>query len=213
MDKNELSLNATSRTDLGTAHSRRARRANLVPAVIYGGANKPQHINLVFKDLTKLAENELFHSQVLELKVEGNKKHSVIVKALQRHPVKDYIIHADFQAVSADTKVTVNIPLHFEGEAECVGVRRQGGTINHHIVEVEVVSLPQDLPEYVEVNLSSLESGQIIHLSDLQLPEGVQLAALMGADAASKDGPVVSVAKPKGGLQEEDSEDAAGEDS
>ena len=199
MDKQQLQLDVSTRSALGTSASRRARRADSVPGIVYGGSqHDPLPISMVYKEITKAAENELFHSQIIDLKIDASQTRQVILKQLQRHPVKGTIMHADFQNISADTKVSVSIPLHFSGEAECVGVKQQGGMITHHLVEVDVVSLPYDLPEFIEVDVSKLEIGQIIHLSELALPEGVQVAALLGADSDDKDGPVVSVAKQRG---------------
>ena len=213
MSNNQIQLAASSRSELGSSASRRARRANSVPGIVYGGSeHKPQPIAMVYKELTKAAENELFHSQVIDLTIDDGKPRQVILKQLQRHPVKGSIIHADFQNISADTKVHVSIPLHFANEEDCVGVRRQGGMLTHHLVEVDIVSLPKDLPEYISVDVGALQTGDSIHLSDLQLPEGVQIAALIGSDADDKNGPVVSVAKPKGGGSD-DSEAAEESDS
>lgn len=174
----EFALNAEVRSDLGKGASRRLRRnVSMVPAVIYGGEKAPQSISLLAKDLAKLLENEAAFSHVLNLDVAGTKE-SVVIKALQRHPAKGYVLHADFQRVVAGQKLTAHVPLHFLNEATSVGVKQQGGEISHTISEVEVSCLPKDLPEFIEVDLAALEVGQNLHLSDLKLPKGVELVAL-----------------------------------
>lgn len=174
----DFALNAEVRSDLGKGASRRLRRnENLVPAVIYGGEKPAQSISLVAKELTKLLENEAAFSHVLALKVAGATE-SVVIKALQRHPAKGYVMHADFVRVVAGQKLSAHVPLHFINESTSVGVKQQGGEVSHTISEVEVSCQPQDLPEFIEVDLAKVEVGQIVHLSDIKLPKGVELVAL-----------------------------------
>ncbi|GAC1032583.1 50S ribosomal protein L25/general stress protein Ctc [Pseudomonas sp. No.21] len=174
----DFALNAEARSDLGKGASRRLRRnANLVPAVIYGGEKAPESVSLLAKDLAKLLENEAAFSHVLSLNVSG-KTETVLIKALQRHPAKGFVLHADFQRVVAGQKLTAHVPLHFLNESTAVGVKTGGGEISHTISEVEVSCLPKDLPEFIEVDLAKVELGQIVHLSDLKLPKGVELVAL-----------------------------------
>jgi large subunit ribosomal protein L25 len=174
----EFALNAEVRSDLGKGASRRLRRnVSMVPAVIYGGDKAPQSISLLAKDLAKLLENEAAFSHVLSLDVAGTKE-SVVIKALQRHPAKGFVLHADFQRVVAGQKLTAHVPLHFINEAIAVGVKQQGGEISHTISEVEVSCLPKDLPEFIEVDMAAVEVGQTVHMSDLKLPKGVELVAL-----------------------------------
>lgn len=174
----EFALNAEVRSDLGKGASRRLRRnVSMVPAVIYGGDKAPQSISLLAKDLAKLLENEAAFSHVLSLDVAGTKE-SVVIKALQRHPAKGFVLHADFQRVVAGQKLTAHVPLHFINEATAVGVKQQGGEISHTISEVEVSCLPKDLPEFIEVDMAAVEVGQTVHMSDLKLPKGVELVAL-----------------------------------
>lgn len=173
-----FTLNAQARSDLGKGASRRLRRnVSMVPAVIYGGDKAPQSISLLAKDLAKLLENEAAFSHVLSLDVAGTKE-SVVIKALQRHPAKGFVLHADFQRVVAGQKLTAHVPLHFINEATAVGVKQQGGEISHTINEVEVSCLPKDLPEFIEVDMAAVEVGQTVHMSDLKLPKGVELVAL-----------------------------------
>lgn len=174
----EFALNAEVRSDLGKGASRRLRRnVSMVPAVIYGGDKAPQSISLLAKDLAKLLENEAAFSHVLSLDVAGTQE-SVVIKALQRHPAKGFVLHADFQRVVAGQKLTAHVPLHFINEATAVGVKQQGGEISHTISEVEVSCLPKDLPEFIEVDMAAVEVGQTVHMSDLKLPKGVELVAL-----------------------------------
>ena len=173
-----FALNAEVRSDLGKGASRRLRRnESLVPAVIYGGEKPAQSISLLAKDLAKLLENEAAFSHVLSLNVAGANE-SVVIKALQRHPAKGFVLHADFVRVVAGQKLTAHVPLHFINEASSVGVKQQGGEVSHTISEVEVSCQPQDLPEFIEVDLAKVEVGQIVHLSDIKLPKGVELVAL-----------------------------------
>ncbi|QKE62285.1 50S ribosomal protein L25/general stress protein Ctc [Aquipseudomonas campi] len=174
----EFALNAEARSDLGKGASRRLRRiASLVPAVIYGGEKAPQSISLLAKELAKLLENEAAFSHVLTLNVAGTAE-TVLIKALQRHPAKGFVLHADFVRVVAGQKLTAHVPLHFLNQESSVGVKQQGGEVSHTIAEVEVSCQPQDLPEFINVDMAKVEVGQIVHLSDLVLPKGVELVAL-----------------------------------
>jgi len=171
-------LNAQERSDLGKGASRRLRRnAGLIPAVVYGGEKAPQSLTLELREISKLLENEAAFSHVITLNV-GAAKETVLIKALQRHPSKGFVMHADFQRVVAGQKLTAHVPLHFINEATAVGVKVGGGEISHVIAEVEVSCLPKDLPEFIEVDLAKVELGQIVHLSDLKLPKGVELVQL-----------------------------------
>lgn len=189
-------LNARTRTDMGKGASRRLRRlAAEVPAIIYGGDADPQPIALVHHELAHALENEAFYSHIIALQVDG-KAQDVILKDLQRHPARPVILHADFLRVDRTHKLTTRVPLHFLNEDTCIGVRQQGGVIQHNLADLEIQCLPADLPEYIEVDMAGIEVGQILHISDLRLPAGVESVALVhGAD---HDLPVVAVNKPKG---------------
>ena len=176
---NEFTLNAQARTDLGKGASRRLRRlAASVPAVVYGGGQEAASITIEAKELAKMFENEAAYSHVIELNVDGAKQ-NVIVKAMQRHPSKQFIMHADFVRVVAGQKLTAIVPVHFVGEEAPV---KKGGEISHVLNEIEVTCLPKDLPEFIEVDLSALEIGAIVHLSDLKAPKGVEFVALAHGD-------------------------------
>jgi large subunit ribosomal protein L25 len=185
----EFTLNAQVRSDLGKGASRRLRRlASLIPAVIYGGEKGAQSISLIAKDVAKLLENEAAFSHVLALNVDGAVE-NVLIKALQRHPVKMFVMHADFVRVVAGQKLTAHVPLHFTNQETSVGVKQQGGEVSHTVSEVEVSCLPKDLPEFIEVDMAKVEIGTILHMSDLVLPAGVQLVAL----AHGNDLPVANI--------------------
>jgi len=168
---------AEMRTDVGKGASRRLRRAGRIPAVVYGGDRDPASITIDHDFLLHEAEEEAFHSSVLELSV-GNKKQPVVLRDLQRHPFKPLLTHADFLRVSEDQEIRMNIPLHFTNEEKSPAGREGGVVVSHQVVEVEVEALPQNLPEYIEVDLSKLEPGESVMLSDIKLPEGVILPVL-----------------------------------
>lgn len=198
----EFALNASVRSDLGKGASRRLRRNEAqVPAVVYGGDKAPQSVSLLAKELAKLLENEAAFSHVIALNVAGATE-TVLIKALQRHPSKGFVVHADFQRVVAGQKLTAHVPLHFLNEATAVGVKTGGGEISHTISEVEVSCLPKDLPEFIEVDLAKVEVGQTVHLSDLKLPKGVELVALAhGNDLAVANIHAARVAKEEGSAE------------
>ncbi|WLH80090.1 MULTISPECIES: 50S ribosomal protein L25/general stress protein Ctc [unclassified Pseudomonas] len=174
----DFTLNAQARTDLGKGASRRLRHAANIPAVVYGGNKPAESVTILAKEIAKLFENEAAYSHVIELNVDGAKQ-NVIVKAMQRHPSKQFIMHADFVRVVAGQKLTAVVPVHFVGEEAPV---KKGGEISHVVNEIEVTCLPKDLPEFIEVDLSTAEVGAIIHLSDLKAPKGVEFVALAHGD-------------------------------
>ena len=207
----QFELQAEVREDLGKGASRRLRRlADLVPAIIYGGDKDPQPLTLVRKDLEKALENEAFYSHVLTINV-GKEKQKAILKDLQRHPARESVMHADFLRVNENKAIKVNVPIHFINEAKSYGVKTQGGIVQHQETDIEVQCLPGKIPEYIEVDMLKVEIGQIIHLSDITLPEGVVSVALaLGED---HDLAVASIIAPKGGsdAEEEEAEAAAPE--
>lgn len=200
----DFTLNAEARTDVGKGASRRLRRLDeKVPAIIYGDNKDPESIMVLHKDLLKQLENEGFYSQVINLQVDG-KGQDVILKDLQRHPAKAKVLHADFLRVSKTKKLQTKVALHFLNEATSIGVKQQGGSISHNMTELEISCLAADLPEYIEVDLAEVEVGQIVHISDLTLPKGVESVSL--AHGSDHDLPVVTVNKPRGGDDEETEE-------
>ncbi len=205
----QFEVQAELREDMGKGASRRLRRlADKIPAIIYGGDKDPQPLTIIRKDLEKSLENEAFYSHVLAVNV-GGEVQKAILKDLQRHPAKDYVMHADFLRVSDKVALKVNVPIHFINEEACHGVKMEGGIIQHQVTDIEVSCLPANIPEYIEVDMLEVHTGQIVHLSDITLPEGVSSVALaLGED---HDLAIASVLAPKGG-SDEDAAEAPAED-
>ena len=191
--KTSFDLVADSRDDAqGKGASRRLRRAGKVPAILYGGHQEPKQIILDHQNLLTLLVNEKFFSTILSLKIDGQPQ-AAILKDVQRHPAKNQILHMDLQRVLENEKIRMTIPLHFKGASVSPGVKTQGGVVSHLLNEVEVLCLPKDLPEYLEIDLSAMEINQIRRLSDLPLPGGVELVAL----SHGRDEAVVSIHHPR----------------
>lgn len=211
---NEFELTAESRSDTGKGASRRLRRLHgRIPAIIYGGEAEPEMISLESRELKKALETEAFYSHILTLKLDG-KTQQAVLRDLQRDPARGFPTHADFMRVDASHKITMVVPVHFSNEEECIGVKKQGGEIHRNISEVEVSCLPKNLPEYLEVDMIAVELDQVIHLSEIKLPAGVEIVELTHGE--DHDQPVVAVHKPKVRADEDDGEEggeeAAGED-
>ncbi len=166
---------AESRTDTGKGASRRLRRSGMLPGVVYGAHQEPTMISLKHHELIHALDNEAFYSNLLALKIDG-KSETVVLKDLQRHPAKPFILHVDFQRVQADEKIRLHVPIHFVNEDSCPGIK-EGGQASHVMSDVEISCLPKDLPEFIEVDMSILAMGAILHASELTLPAGVELAA------------------------------------
>ena len=199
MSAANFTLTAQSRTNEGKGASRRLRRLEAkVPAVIYGAGQAAQSISLELRELVKAIENEAFFSHVLTIIVDG-KPQQAVIKAMQRHPVKNLPLHADFLRVDAAQKLVRKVPLHFTNQDACVGVKVGGGEITHFTSEVEIACLPADLPEFIEVDMSNVELGTTLHLSSLKLPKGVEIPVLaLGHD---HDQPVANVHASKVGAE------------
>ena len=202
----QFELHAEARIDLGKGASRRLRRlADLIPAIIYGGAKDPQPLSLIRKDVEKALENEALYSHVLTVNI-GKAKEKAIIKDMQRHPAKNNITHIDFLRVDDKVALKLHVPIHFLNETACYGVKTQGGMIQHQATDIEVLCLPADIPTFIAVDMMNVETGQIIHLSDITLPAGVASVALaLGED---HDLAVASVIAPKGGDEADDLDDA-----
>ena len=158
------------------------------------------NISIPHKDLAKALSNEAFFSHIITLFV-GKKSEQVVIKDLQRHPAKPRLMHADFQRVSADHAITVQVPLHFINEEKCQGVKNGGGSLIKAMTELQVSCLPKDLPEFIEVDVIALGLGEAMHISDITLPKGVTSVDLThGADA---DNAIVSVLPPRGGATDD----------
>ena len=187
----------------GKSAARAIRREGKLPAIVYGGEATPQSIILDHNDVRKHLEHEAVYSHVLDLKIDG-KTEKAILKGVQRHPAKVQILHLDFLRVDETHALKAHVPLHFINESDCAGVK-MGGVITHAMVDVEVSCLPSALPEYIEVDLSNLELGDSIHLTDITVPEGVDIVVL--AQDGSHDYTVAQVTKVRGPKEESDSED------
>ncbi len=168
---------AESRVNTGRGDARRLRQSGKVPAILYGGGSAPECLALNHNQVLKSLENEAVYSHILTIKMDG-KEERAILKDLQRHPSKPAVIHIDFQRVSAADKIRVHVPLHFINQETSVGAKK-GGVITHNMVDVEVVCLPDRLPEYLEVDLAQVDVGESVHLSELKIPEGVEIVALL----------------------------------
>ena len=192
---NEFEVVAQPRTALGTNASRRLRRTGMIPAILYGGGKDPVPLSLDENRIRKQIENEAFAAHILTVKVEDEDEESqAVLKSVHRDPATDRVIHMDFQRISASSEIHMRVPLHFINEEECPG-KRAGGIVTHLLVEVEVGCLPRDLPEFIEVDMASLDVGDSVHLSEIVLPEGVHIMAL--AHNPDNDQPVVSVQHPQ----------------
>ncbi len=203
---NSFEFKAELRDDTGKGASRRLRRAGLVPGIIYGAHQDPTMITLPHNELIQSLEQEAFYSHILGIQL-GKKKEKVVIKDLQRHPSKPFVLHVDFQRISEKEKIRVHVPLHFINEKASPGVK-EGGRVSHNLTDVEVSCLPKDLPEFIEVDMSAVEVGQSIHLSEMDLPKGVEIPAL--AQGAAQDMVVVSI--HSGHIPEEAEEEGEGEE-
>ena len=191
--QDQFELNASPRDETGKRAARRLRRAGLVPAVVYGGG-EPVHLSVRFNELIRHLEHEAFYSHILNLKVNGREER-VILRDLQRHPSRMQILHLDLLRIREDQKIKVHVPLHFTGQDDCVGVRQDGGVVNHLQTEIEVLCLPKDLPEFIEVDISRLHLGHSLHLTDVEVPAGVTILALTHGEEG--DSAIVSVFRPR----------------
>ena len=200
----DFNLNAESRSDTGKGASRRLRRSGMVPGIIYGTDAEPEMISVAHNELAQHLEHEAFYSHILKVTVDGNTQ-KVVLKDLQRHPAKPFIMHLDLLRVKSDEKLKMLVPLHFENEETAPGVKA-GGIASHHLTEVEISCLPGDLPEYIAVDVGALEVGDSVHLSQIQLPEGVEIPALaLGED---HDQAIFAIAAARKVVEEEPIEEA-----
>jgi large subunit ribosomal protein L25 len=173
-------INAEIREDVGKGASRRLRHKGLVPAVIYGGKKTPATLTLEHDPIMHAASQESFYSSILDIKVADGRTQKVIVRDVHHHPFKQQIMHLDFLRVSAEEILRMSVPIHYTGEDESEAGKASGVIIQHLVTEVEIAALPGDLPEYLEVDLSGMDAGDVVMLTDIKLPEGVELPALAG---------------------------------
>ncbi len=169
-------VNAMPRTDKGKGASRRLRHAGQVPAILYGGDAEPVMMVLSHNEMDKHLEHEAFYSHILTLNL-GGQSSRVVLKDLQRHPIKPFIQHVDFMRVEDAKPIRMVVPLHIINEASAPGVKR-GGTATKYMTSVEVSCMPADLPEYIEIDMGALDVGDSIHLADIKAPDGITFPAL-----------------------------------
>ena len=194
----QIEVSAFKRDAQGTGASRRLRRSGFVPAVIYGGERAPAMIQLDHNALYHALRKESFHSSVLNIKVDGQAEMAVL-RDVQMHPYKQQILHVDLQRVDKDQKIHVKVPLHFVNAEQSPGVKLGGGIPSHVMTELDVACLPGNLPEFIEVDMGSLQVGQSVHLNDVALPAGVEPVAHL-----KTENPVLaSIASSQKGVEEE----------
>ncbi|MCF7969601.1 MAG: 50S ribosomal protein L25/general stress protein Ctc [Methylococcaceae bacterium] len=196
-------FNAVNRVAAGTSSAKASRRNGNIPAVVYGGNGEPELIELNHNEVVKSLVNEAVYSHILQLNI-GGKVENAILKDMQRHPAKTQILHMDFMRVVMGEKLKINVPLHFVNEELSPGVK-EGGVVMHSMIDIEIECLPRNIPEYIEVDLTGLEIGDSIHMSQLALVDGLEIVALTHGE--DHDLPVVQVMKSRAG-----SDDAAADD-
>ncbi|MBT7275063.1 MAG: 50S ribosomal protein L25/general stress protein Ctc [Woeseiaceae bacterium] len=200
----EFNLIAEMRDDRGKGASRRLRHQGKVPAIIYGAGREPRALMFDHNKVLRELENASFYSSILTIKV-GDKSRAAIVKDIQRHPSKKQILHIDLQRIVEDEKIRMQIPIHFLGEEEAVGVKIGGGSVSRLMTEIEVSCFPKDLPEFLEVDISELELDQMLYVSNISLPKGVEVSEIL----LEQDQAIVSIHEIKEIIDEEG--DADGE--
>lgn len=194
----QIEISASKRTLQGKGASRRLRGSGKVPGIIYGGDNPAQAVELDHNNLYHKLKLEAFHASILSLDLDG-KKEQVLLRDLQMHPFKLQVLHIDFQRVDPNKKVHMKVPLHFINADIAPGVKVSGGIVSHILSELDVSCLPKDLPEFISVDLSNLTSISSLHLSDLSLPQGVEIPALIRGE----DLPVATIIIPRAVAAEE----------
>jgi len=192
-----VKVTATTRNAQGTSASRRLRRADKVPGIIYGGKVQPSAIEVDHNPLFHALRKEKFHASILEMDLDG-KSERVLLRDFQMHPYKPQVLHIDFQRVAEDEAIHMRVPLHFVGEENSPAVKLNAAIISHVLSQVDVACLPRDLPEFIEVDLSGIKSTDVLKVSDLKMPAGVK-PVLRG-----KENPVVVTVSVPGAQAEED---------
>ena len=188
----KIEINAIVRELKGTGASRRLRHAGKTPGILYGGDKEAISLEIDSKELFMQFRHEAFHASILTLNLAG-KKEAVILRDFQMHPVRNNIVHIDFQRINENEKISVKVPFHFINEETAPGVKLEGGLISHIMTEIDISCLPKDLPQYIEVDMGALSIGDSIHLSEVKVPEGVELTTL----SDENDPAITSISKPK----------------
>ena len=205
--KNTYCVEVFPRQESGTSAMRRARRANQIPAVVYGGSKPVENIYIDRHHLNKAIEHPAFHSHLIDLSMHGQAQ-KVVLKHLQMHPCSERVYHVDFMRVSATTRLTMEVPLAFVG-ADVMPGSKEGGQLEHNMTSISVNCLPADLPMSIAVDVSGMHLGDTLHLSELMLPKGVALTIDISGD---HDHPVCSVHKVFEQIIEEEVQDEGSED-
>ena len=182
-----IEFTAFPRSTEGRGASRRMRRAGKAPGIVYGGATPPQPIELDHNALIHALRNEVFHSSILTMKVDGAST-QVLLRDVQMHPFRHEVLHVDFQRIDQNRKIHMKVPLHFANEEKSPAVRTQGAIVSHVMTEIDIACLPKDLPEFIEVDLSELDTAHSLHVSGVKLPPGVSIVTRRTGD------PVVATA-------------------
>ena len=196
-----LKIKAENRIEIGKSSSRRLRKSGYLPGVVYGNGESKK-IKIEHNYMLRCLEDRNFYSNILTLEIESSEE-KVYLKSLSRHPSKKQILHADFQRVDENAEISIKVPINLLNEDNCVGVRLGGGVVSRVLNEIEILCLPKDLPASIDINIENIEAGQSVHIGELNLPEGVRLAALAkGGDTSIS---VVRISTPKGTSEEEDS--------
>ena len=200
----QVSLVASERQSEGKSANRNLRRSGYIPGVMYGGKEEPKKISIMEKDIVKATEIAGFATQILRISMDG-KDVDVVVKEIQRHPATSRVLHADFMRVDPDSKITLVVPIRTLNDESCIGVKVSGGQVNHLINDIEISCLASNLPEQLEIDVQEMDIGDTISLSEIKLPEGVEITILQQDE--DRDQAVVSVTETREMIIEEEEEE------
>ena len=200
----QVSLAASERQSEGKSANRNLRRSGYIPGVLYGGKKEPKKISIMEKDIVKATEIAGFATQILRISMDG-KDVDVVVKEIQRHPATSRVLHADFMRVDPDSKITLVVPIRTLNDENCIGVKVSGGQVNHLINDIEISCLASNLPEQLEIDVQEMDIGDTISLSEIKLPEGVEITILQQDE--DRDQAVVSVTETREMIIEEEEEE------
>ena len=195
-----MEIKVTQRSVQGTGASRRLRRQGRVPGIVYGGGADALAIELDHNEIFHKLRQEAFHSSILTMKMD-DKTEQALLRDVQMHPFKPIVLHVDFQRVSANEKIHMKVPLHFINGDISPAVKLSGAIISHIFNEVDVLCLPKDLPEFIEVDLKELTVGHSLHLADVKAPNGIEFVAVVKGENPA----VVSAVLPRAAKAEDDS--------
>jgi large subunit ribosomal protein L25 len=199
-----FTFGADLRGTQGKGASRRLRHSGKVPAILYGGHKEAQALILDQQNLLTMVGNERFYSSIVQVKLSNGTQQEAIIKDVQMHPARNVVVHVDLQRVVESEPIRIKLPIHFKGETVSPGVKTQGGVVSHMRADVEVVTLPKDLPEFLELDMSAMSLNETKFLSDIPLPPGVSIPEL-----AHRNAPVVSIHSPRAEEPEPTAEAAA----